>query len=80
MKIWSEIISKFRPHPCPLPQERENCSPALRVAKWLPSSSVSRHESQSGGGRQIDFVKSGDVRWLFPLPEREGQGEGERYN
>ena len=73
MKRSGINLYEVRHHPCSLPQERENCSPASGVAKWLPESSISHHEPQTGGGRQVDFVKSGDFRWLFHLPKGEGQ-------
>jgi NADH-quinone oxidoreductase subunit F len=55
-----------RPHPGPLPQERENRSPALEKSKVSADSNVS----------QIN--ESGQM--LSPLPGGEGQGEGERQN
>ena len=54
-----------RPHPNPLPQERENHSPSLAT------------EAGIGGG---GIMRSGDSRQLSPLPGGEGQGEGERSN
>jgi len=55
-----------RPHPGPLPQERENLSPSHTMScDWI-CRMVTRHEQ--------------DARLLFPLPGGEGQGEGGRFN
>ena len=64
MKFVKAKAFNNRPHPGPLPQERENRSPSL---------------SGTGGriSRTI-FRKSRNAHLLFPLPGGEGQGEGER--
>src|SRR5436190_632932 len=54
-----------RPHPGPLPQERENCSPVLEQSRRGVCSEIA-------GARE-------SRRMLFPLPGGEGQGEGERF-
>jgi len=55
-----------RPHPGPLPQERENRSQSL---------------GKSGdGNRQGDVGANQSGQLLFPLPGGEGQGEGVRAN
>jgi len=74
MKTRSEIMSKVRPHPGPLPQERENRSPASLVANRSFNLSALSHESPDGGGRQIDSSKSRGVQWLSPLPGGRGSG------
>jgi hypothetical protein len=54
-----------RPHPGPLPQERENRLPPHRIScGWI--------------GR-TGFRVSPSSHWLHPLPGGEGRGEGERY-
>ena len=64
MKTRSNIVVNDRPHPCPLPRERENCSPSHEIScDWICRTVVRQEQ---------------DVRRLFPLPGREGQGEGER--
>ena len=55
-----------RPHPGPLPQERENHSQS--------------QAAPSGGDRSSDFGTRRDSRTLSPLPGGECQGEGERAN
>jgi hypothetical protein len=50
------------PRPGPLPPERENYSPSFKLScDWI-CRTVDREEQS--------------VRWLFPLPGGEGQGEG----
>ncbi len=53
-----------RPHPGPLPRERENRLQPRRISCVWICRAVIR--------------ESKDVRLLFPLPGGEGQGEGER--
>ena len=57
-------LSKFHPHPGPLPQEREN--PSLT------------HAMSCDWNCQTVFGQSQSVRLLFPLPRGEAQDEGER--
>jgi len=68
-----------RLHLGPLPQERENGSPVLRVTRRSCSSIASDSELPECGERQFDARITRDVRKLFPLPGGEGQGEGERH-
>ena len=69
-----------RPHPGPLPQEKENRSPASRF-RGASSGLLDFHiELPKRGGRQIDLQTIGDDQRLSPLPGGEGQGEGERPN
>jgi len=51
-----------RPHPGPLPQERENYLPSLEMSCYWICKAVVREEQST--------------RWLFPLPGGEDQGEG----
>ncbi|MEY2467077.1 MAG: hypothetical protein QOD03_1598 [Verrucomicrobiota bacterium] len=67
-----------RPLPNPLPQERENRSQSLCVAKALCSSFAFRFDETSRGDRQFNSLKTSIGQSLFPLPGGEGQGEGER--
>jgi len=57
-------MTDIRPHPGPLPQERENHSPM--------------DDGSIVGGKFSNFESNQDPQSLFPLPEGEGQGEGER--
>ena len=68
-----------RPHPGPLPQERENHSPASRVTKFPPGSIIPRSELASGGEMQPGIRIIGDARKPSPPPGGGGQGEGERH-
>ena len=55
-----------RPHPGPLPQERENRSRfCSKTRDWICPTL---------------FRESGNARSLFPLLGGEGQGEGGRYH
>jgi hypothetical protein len=66
MKTRSNKVLNSRPHPSPLPQERENRSPSHEIScDWIC---------------QMIFRESRSVRLLFPLPGGEGQGEGECSN
>ena len=59
-------MSDIRPHPGPLPQERENRSPSSEMAcDRICLTTCSEKQT---------------LRLLFPLPRGEGQGEGERNN
>ena len=80
MRTRNDLVLNDRPHPGPLPQERENRSPAFGGASALCNSSDSACESPGRGNRQIGFQTTRDGRWLSPLPEGEGQGEGGRNN
>jgi hypothetical protein len=80
MKTRSNQVLNARPHPGPLPQERENHSPASCVAKSSFNSSGSRFELPIHESSQFDFRTTGSTRLLSPLPGGEGQGEGERNN
>jgi hypothetical protein len=53
-----------RPHPGPLPPERENYSPL--------------YDTTNDGEKFNDFEVNQSQQQLFPLPEGEGQGEGKR--
>jgi len=69
-----------RPHPGPLPQERENCSLSLDGARALHSSfAFCFHKPRSSDGT-FDSRKTSIGQLLFPLLGGEGQGEGEREN
>jgi hypothetical protein len=68
------------PHPGPLPKERENRSPASRVADESHGSLVLRSELPITGDRLVDIRKTRNSQSLFPLPGGEGQGEGERFS
>jgi hypothetical protein len=69
-----------RPHPGPLPQERENRSPSLCVAKAARNSFAFRFVETSRSDRQSDSRKTSNGQPLCPLPGGEGQGEGVRYH
>jgi len=64
-KPLREIVALARPHPGPLPQEREKSPPS--------------HEESNAGTGTSDSRFAGDAPSLFPLPGGEGQGEGERH-
>ena len=68
-----------RPHPGPLPQERENRSPSSCVAILSSGLCDSHSELLERRDRQFDFRITKDARKLSPLPGGEGQGEGERH-
>jgi hypothetical protein len=63
-KPLSEIVIWDRPHPGPLPQERENISPP--------------HMNSNAAHVTTGLENSSARAPLFLLPEGEGQGEGER--
>jgi hypothetical protein len=67
-----------RPHPDPLPQEREKRSPLLGVVKASDDLSVICFDEPSRSARPFDSRKYCGGQWLFPLLGGEGQGEGER--
>ncbi len=58
-----------RPHPGPLPQERENRSPRPCIATSIQSSRTSYSEQPRGGSRRGEIRESRSLRLLFPLPE-----------
>ncbi len=68
----------IRPHPCPLPQARENFSPAACTKELMRNSFALRFAQPKRGDRWVDSRIGRDVRLLFPLPGGEGQGEGGR--
>ena len=67
-----------RPHPGPLPQERENSLPALTVAKVSGGLFAFRFDKPKRGDKQFEFRRIRSGQRLFPLLGGEGQGEGER--
>ena len=69
-----------RPHPGPLPQERENRSPSRCVAKALRSSFAFRFDESRRGDRPFDSLKNLQRPIAVSSPRGEGQGEGERNN
>ncbi len=80
MKTRSNKVLNVRPHPGPLPQEREKHSSALGVRWHMHNLCAPRFAQPKLGNRWDDFQTTRDVRWVFPLPGGEGQGEGERHN
>jgi hypothetical protein len=80
MNIMSGGKLNVRPHPGPLPQERENHSPAAGIAQSLCLSLVILPEESTTGVNSIGFRAMRTSQWLFPLPGGEGQGEGEHNN
>ena len=62
------IEMNVRPHPGPLPQERENRSPSLCVAEAFGSSFALRFENPMRGDRWFDSRKICIVQSVFPLP------------
>ena len=68
-----------RPHPDPLPQERENRSLSHKISRAKFCRTVFGRPAY-GGERQTDLQTNRISRWMFPLPGGEGQGEGGRYN
>ena len=75
-----KIEMNDRPHPDPLPQERENRSPSLGVARALCCSFARRFDEARRGDSQFELQKISNGQSLFPLLGGEGQGEGERQN
>lgn len=69
-------VLNSRPHPCPVPQERENFSPRLGEAEPAFNLMLFCYESQTSGDVQWGIQESATYRRLFPLPGGEGQGEG----
>ena len=64
MKIRRDRVFDDRPHPGPLPQERESRPPSHMASRdWIGRTAIG---------------KNSDPRLLFPLAGGEGQGEGER--
>ena len=80
MNILEGKMFDDRPHPSPLPQERENRTPASRVGGPSPDSFVFRFELPKSGDGRIGVQTIEDDQRLFPLPGGEGQGEGERHH
>ena len=69
-----------RPHPGPLPKEREN-HPAVAGEFGCAEFAVrleAKSQSAEAAGTASGLSRS--VRSLFPLPGGEGQGEGERHH
>jgi hypothetical protein len=67
-----------RPHPGPLPQERENRSPSLGTTSALRNSSAPRREEARRGDSQFESRITRIDLCLFPLLGGEGKGEGGR--
>ena len=67
-----------RPHPGPLPQEREKRLPSLIVARVLYYSLASWDEEARRSDSRLESRIAGIGLCLFPLLGGEGQGEGER--
>jgi hypothetical protein len=67
-----------RPHPSPLPQERENRLPAPRISTRTYCSCVASSELPRHRDGQFDSRIIRNAQKLSPLPGGEGQGEGER--
>ena len=67
-----------RPHPSPLPQERENVRRphTLRMLHSVRPFHAPNHRRTATA--KINYRNTGSVASPFPLPGGEGQGEGER--
>jgi hypothetical protein len=80
MRMQTGEVLGARPHPCPLPQEREKRLPRFDQSKASLNLIAPRCELQKRSDKHCDFRAAGIVLSQFPLPGGEGQGEGERYN
>ena len=69
-----------RPHPGPLPQERESFPPVSvsTAVSWLSIRPFAVYQGEAIA--TATGILSSSARSLFPLPGGEGQGEGERHN
>jgi len=76
MKKLIGIEANIRPHPGPLPLEREKRLPLFCDAMRSDNSSFHYCEIPGGGIQPVDFRIDRTSRLLFPLPGGEGQGEG----
>ena len=78
--VSESVCVHARPHPGPLPQERENRSTAPCVFK-LPCCSFAFYAEQAvRSDRPFDSRIIRAARLLSPLPGGEGQGEGEHLH
>ncbi len=68
-----------RPHPGPLPQERENPSPVSHIADPCRYSARAPAINRETPIAAASSESASTARSLFPLPGGEGQGEGERH-
>jgi hypothetical protein len=76
MNVTGRNKLNVRPRPGPLPQERENRSPAPGIAQSPCRSPVIMPEGPTTGVNPMDPRVMRTSQLLFPLPGREGQGEG----
>ena len=70
----------IRPHPGPLPRERENDSQHSKQSFTQRDSAVCSTGRPSRGGPRFRHRTTRAVRLLLPLPGGEGWGEGERQS
>ena len=76
----AESLLMARPHPSPLPQERENhFAVAGEIARAQFFRDPTGKVHKGGISTKADRI-SLTRRQLSPLPGGEGQGEGERYH
>ena len=80
MKTQNVKMLNDRPHPGPLPPEREKRSQPLCIARASRNSFAFRFDEAKRGGRPIDARKNCIGQTRFPLPGGEGQGEGGRIH
>jgi len=80
MNAMSVEKLNVRPHPGPLPQERENRLPAAGTAQSLCLSLVFLPEESANGVNPTGFRAMRTSQLLLPLPGGEGRGESERDN
>ena len=78
MKMRSNKMFDVRPHPGPLPQEREKHSQPLCIAEGSCSSFAFRFDEAKHGDRPVDSRKNCGIQLLSPLLGGGGQGEGGR--
>jgi len=70
-------LALVRPHPGPLPQEREKAAPPAEVSK--PVEPAAAQTAKTEGGAEAETNRAVTARTsVLPLPGGEGRGEGER--
>ena len=78
MKTLVEKVWNDRPHPGPLPQEREKRAPSLDDARGSRRLFAFCFDEAKRGDRLMDARRISCVQSRFPLPGGGGRGEGGR--
>ncbi len=70
-------VAMVRPHPGPLPQEREKPAATAEISKPVETSAASAVKTDGGAGAVVQQIAEARAD-VLPLPGGEGRGEGER--